>query len=229
MSARREEAEKSTRHGLEFEDAVYQFVMHDAQNMGDFAEHTGNTTGRIKNCKKGDCVLELGPENVAAGQRIVIEAKQKAGYVLPQAKEEIIEARKNRNAQVGVFVYSQRMAPTGLQSLVRYGDDIIIVWNPEDPATDVYLRAGLTLARALCSKASASHEDHELDFERLDTAILEIEKRTNSLDEIEKSTAAIQNHGKKIAERTSAVRKSLTRQLDELRQSSALMKKYLAD
>ncbi|WP_456371884.1 hypothetical protein [Thiolapillus sp.] len=39
-----------------------------SQKAGDLATTTGNSTGRTRNCKVGDVVIELGPEHVAAGR-----------------------------------------------------------------------------------------------------------------------------------------------------------------
>ena len=33
-------------------------------------------------------------------------------------------ARKNRQAEIGLFVFSSRLAPEGIDPLTRYGDDI---------------------------------------------------------------------------------------------------------
>jgi hypothetical protein len=62
-------------------------------------------------------------------------------------------ARKNRGAAVGLFIFSSRTAPQGLEPLARYGNDVVIVWDAEKPATDVVLIAGLEVTRALCARA----------------------------------------------------------------------------
>ncbi len=149
ISTARKEAERSTRHGEVFEDAVYEFIAREAQHAGDIATPTGATTGLIKNCKKGDCLIELGPSCMAAGERIVVEAKQHSGYTLASAREELETARKNRGAGIGLFVFSKRLAPAGLESFQHYGNDLICVWDPEDPATDIWLKAALVTARAI--------------------------------------------------------------------------------
>jgi hypothetical protein len=64
MQARREEAAASTRHGGDFEAAVFEVVQSEAQRLKDVATAVGNQTGFIKNCKKGDAVVELGAERV---------------------------------------------------------------------------------------------------------------------------------------------------------------------
>jgi hypothetical protein len=111
LTTKREQELRSTLHGKTFEDAVYAFVDDDAQQRGDIPENTSGTTGLIKGCKIGDAVIQLGQDCAAAGARIVIESKEVMGYSLKAAKEEIEKARKNRDAQQGVFVFSQRATP----------------------------------------------------------------------------------------------------------------------
>ena len=130
MTARRKEAERSTRHGEDFEVAVFDFIHERAQ-------------------KAGDIVMELGPEHAAAGARVVIEAKQNVSYTVQSARSELEEARKNREAGVGVFVFPRRTAPEGTESLVRYGDDILAIWDAENPDSDIIMDCALTVAKAL--------------------------------------------------------------------------------
>jgi hypothetical protein len=177
MSVRRAESERSTRHGIEFEEALYQQVQRESQKVNDEAEATGNTTGLIKNCKIGDVVVKLSPDSAAPDARVVVEAKQKEGYTIGEARAEIEVARRNRQAEVGLFVFSKRTAPAGLEPLLRYGNDVFVVWDVDDAASDLYLKTGLTLSRALCVRSHVQKEGATADFASIDTAILEIEKR----------------------------------------------------
>jgi hypothetical protein len=216
MMARREEAQRSTRHGLQFEEAVCEYLEFDAQKRGDIAVRSGHTTGLIKNCKTGDCVLELGPDCVAAGAKIVVEAKEQADYNLAKARAEMEIARKNRDAQVGVFVFSKRIAPETLEEIVRTGDDVFVVWDPQDPATDLHLKIALALARALCIRVEKKNEAQAADFEVIAQAVLEIEKQSQALGEVTKSAETIQSGADKILERVRKTRNSLERQVEIL-------------
>jgi len=139
----------TTRHGITFEERLGALLADEAQRMGDLYEATGETTGAIKQCKKGDCVIELGADSAAAGARIVWEAKEKQGYALRTALDEIGEARRNRQAQVGVFVFSRKAIPPGLEALQRHGSDVVVVWDADEPSSDLVVRAAYSLARAL--------------------------------------------------------------------------------
>jgi len=216
LAARREEADRSTRHGVDFEMTAFDFVQAESQKAGDIATHTGNTTGVIKNCKIGDFVIKLGPDEQAAGTNIVVEAKEKEGYTLEAALAEIETARKNRHAAVGLFIFSKKLAPSGIDPMRRYGDDIVVVWDTEDPATDIYLSAGLSVARALCTKAQAHREATEVDLKPIEAAIRDIEKQINGLDEINTFTETIESTSAKILNRVKIMKKNLLAQVTTL-------------
>ena len=149
MTARRQEVEKTTQHGLVFEDAVFALLLN-RRGEGETVERTGNTTGLIRLSKRGDFVMTLGPESAAPGARIVIEAKEDQSYSLQRALVESEEARKNRDAGIGLFVFSRRSAPKEVtEPLTRYGDHVLVLWDAEDPTTNAYFTAALSVARAL--------------------------------------------------------------------------------
>lgn len=216
MITKREESERSTRHGVAFEEAVGECLQRCCQQKGDQYERTGHLTGLIKNCKVGDFVIELGPDCAASGAKIVVEAKEEANYTLVDGRKEIEKARENREAQIGLFIFSHRTAPAGVESFVRFGNDVFVVWNPEDSLTDLYLHAGLELARALCIRAGRQSEAQAADFSAIDAAILEIEKKSNGLDEITKWSETIRNNSEKIIDHVRKARNSLERQVDVL-------------
>jgi hypothetical protein len=216
MVARREESERSTRHGLAFEEAVCEFLQRRAQDKGDLFARTGMETGLIKNCKIGDFLIELGADCAAAGAKIVVEAKEKAGYLFADARKEIEKARENRDSQIGLFVFSHRTAPAGLDPFSRVGNDVFVIWNAEDSGADLYLTAGLELARALCIRAGRQSDAQAADFTAIDAAILEIEKKSNSLDEITKWSETIRNNSDKILDHVRKTRNSLERQIEIL-------------
>ena len=216
MSAKKEEAQKGTLHGSVFEDAVFSYISQQSQKAGDVAEHTGNTVGFIKNNRKGDAVVELGPESVAAGARIVIEAKEDASYNLKKAREELDAAKKNRGADIGIFVFSKRTSPDGLEFFNRFGNDIVVVWDAEDFASNVFLNAGLSVAKALSVRAKAHGEEVGADFEAIEKAVLEIEKQIGELGQITKWANTIKNNGEHILKSTEKVSDSLTQQISIL-------------
>ncbi len=229
MVARKQEAARSTRHGDDFEHAVFEQLNSLSQRAGDIATPTGNTTGRIKNCKKGDAVIELGPEHAAAGARIVTEAKEDASYTLQKALAEAEEARKNRDATVGLFVFSACSAPEGLEPLGRYGNDVVLVWDAEDTRSDVVLVAGVSVARALCARGRARSDAEAADFDAIERAILEIEKQARGLDEVTRSAETIKSGSEKILKRAEIMRKAFGDQIETLTEKVRDLHRLLDD
>ncbi|MCI0493233.1 MAG: hypothetical protein L0Z07_09880, partial [Planctomycetes bacterium] len=229
IATTRQEMDRSTRHGVAFEDAVFEFLACEAQHAGDLASPTGNKVGRIKNCKVGDCVVELGPDSAAPGVLIAVEAKEEAGYSLAQAREEIDLARKNRDAAWGLFVFSRKTAPASLQPFQPFGNDIFVIWDVEDPSTDVFLKAGIITARALCFRATRQSTAQQVDFDAIDKAILEIEKRAGNLEEIRKSAETIHSSSTKILERIRIDREALDKQVAVLRERIGDLKTNLQE
>jgi hypothetical protein len=224
----RREAERSTRHGVEFETAVCEYLAREAQHAGDIVIPTAHTTGLIKNCKVGDCVVELGPDSAAPGAKIVVEAKEDVGYSLARAREEMETARKNRAAEWGLFVFSKKTAPPGLETFQRYGNEFVVVWDIEDPMTDVFLKAGILGARAMCVRDERQSASQQVDFEAIDKAICEIEKRAGNLDDVRKSAETIQTASGKILERVRIDREALEKQVGVLRERVADLKTTVA-
>ena len=227
LTARRSEAQRSTAHGDDFEEAVASLLEAQVRRSGDVFERTGRRVGRLKNCKKGDAVVELGPEHRAAGARIVIEAKDDKSFGMARARAELDQARKNRGAEHGVFVFSSTTAPAGTPCFERIGADVFVTWDPDDPQTDVFLEAALSLCRALCTRRS-QERDQEVDLDTLDRAIREIEKQAQGLDEIKRSAQTIESGSEKILNRVRIMSRSLAQSVETLDQCSAATRAALA-
>jgi hypothetical protein len=148
LQTHREAAAKSTLHGRTFEEHLGELLDIETRRLNDIRESTGATTGAIPYCKTGDFVTTLGPDSAAPGARIVWEAKSNISYDLAGALRELDQARKNRQAQVGVFVFSKDGAPEGMEPFARYGNDLVILWDPDDAASDLYVKTALSVARA---------------------------------------------------------------------------------
>jgi hypothetical protein len=227
LVARREEAARSTTHGFTFQDAVFAAIERLARSRGDIVEDVASFPGTIARCKKGDAVVTLGAEHVAAGARIVVESKDDAGYKVTRALEEMQEARKNREASLGLFVLSSSAAPNGAPVFARHGDDVIIVWNPEDPATDVRLEAGFEVCRSLTARRAREGSTHEADLTAIEQAILGVERCLRGMDEIETWAKTVENNGKKILQRVQSDRDALVDQVNSLRDHTAALRTTL--
>ncbi len=221
MKGEKQEAERSTRHGLTFEDAVWDFIEANAREVGDIPERTGNSTGISGKSKKGDAVIELGRDAVAAGAKIVFEAKANSSYTLKDALQEIEDARKNRGASVGVFVFASDSAPIGLERVKRYGDDIVLVWDANESNDDVVFDAGVSIARALCTRTAQSSASIEEHFNSIERAIRAVEQQVRKVDEIKVWATTIKTNAEHIVKNVDKVGGDLRGQITILDESVA--------
>jgi hypothetical protein len=213
LQARKQEAARSTRHGDSFEDQLGVELMAQAQRVGDVLDEVGARPGVTRNSKKGDFVTVLSSESPAPGARIAWEAKQHAGYTLARALDELAEVRANRQAQVGVFVFSARVAPPKLEPLHRYGDDIVVVWDAEDATTDLRIRLAYNLARSLVSRQRQVTSEQHQALDELEGAIRMVEKQIKYLTDFRKAGETMQSKGEEIAARAEKMRKDLEKQV----------------
>jgi hypothetical protein len=216
LKAQRETAAKSTLHGLTFEDRLGELLRTEASRLNDVYEAVGTTTGAISYCKTGDFVVALGPDSAAPNAHIVWEAKSNKSYDLAGALKELDQARKNRQAQVGVFVFAKEAAPDGSDPFARYGNDIIVVWDPEDPASDLYVKAAYSVARALVIRETHESAESEAAVAAIEKATLAIEKQLEHLGQIKTWADTVKNNGEKISERAGKLQEALTEQVESL-------------
>jgi len=221
FKTRREEAARSTRHGVEFEEAVGRVLLTESQRSGDVFEETGAKTGVISYCKMGDHVITLGAESAVPGAKIVVEAKEDKSYDLAKALKEIEQARRNREAQAGVFVFSRDTAPRGLEHFLRHGKHIAVVWDRDDPATDIFLRVGLSVAKALVIRDQLSDIKNKSSVQAVKSALNAITSDVTVLEEIAKWATTVRRSGEKIGKKVGGLQKKLVKNL-------AILDKHLA-
>ncbi len=219
LQVRRAEAAQSTRHGLEFEDAVGAILTQQARNSGDIVQCVSQNVGRIARCKVGDFVLTLGPESAAAGAVIVFEAKEDRSYDLRKMIDELAQARENRGAQVGIAVLSKATAPEGIERLTRFGADILVVWDRDDMSSDVLFTAALSLARALVVRERSQQARVQAEFSAIEDAVRRIAKAAESLTDIMTLSETVRSNGVKIHDRAERLRDEIDKQLDLLRRN----------
>jgi hypothetical protein len=111
MAARRSVAARSTLQGLEFEEAFGRILQPMVGAYGDEFEDCRATSGIVSRSKKGDFVARLSEDSGAPGAGIVWEAKSSGSYSVKAAREELAESRRNRDSQIGVFVWEKARSP----------------------------------------------------------------------------------------------------------------------
>ena len=100
--------------------------------------------------------------------------------------------------------------------MCRFGSNLIVVWDEEDAATDVFLKAAYSVARALVIARKRDASRSQADFSAIDDALLDIKRNAESLDQITTSAQTVKNAGHKIEERVRIVRGALLSHVEQL-------------
>ena len=198
LESKRTYDQKSPRGGLEFEDAVVEFVTASVRGGPYMVEATGNTAGIRSRCKKGDLVVRFGEESAFAGAGVVFEAKRDASCTVAKALEELDIARANRNASAGVFVMARSHAPDGFPTFARFGNNVLIIWDETDQTADPYLHAAILLGLGLATRSNTIGDQG--DLEALRDVEGRIEDELQRLEKMKKHNEGIQSHSEGIAD-----------------------------
>jgi hypothetical protein len=147
-SARAGERARSAAKGADFEDLIEDLLAQSLRGTDHVLERTADAAGHVLGSKKGDFVVSLDPDTVrGASLRLVVECKDRAisGRAM---RDELDEARRNRDAAVGLVVFSTAHAPSGIAPFdVRLGD-VYCAIDPHEPEPAT-LEAAFRLARLL--------------------------------------------------------------------------------
>lgn len=227
LETRRREEQRNARGGGVFEEAVAEFVQKEMGRLEYIVDTLGNVVGLRPNCKVGDVVIQFPADHAFAGHKVVIEAKRHKGYTLSKCLDEIATARKNRDAGAGIFVMARSHAPAGFTTFARYGHDIIVIWDDENPGTDPYLQGALMVALALATRNKTAVDEGDLQ------ALQKIEQRITTelkrLDDIRRAAESIRKHAEKITNLVSVGEKRLSGILDDAKKTLTALNVELRD
>jgi hypothetical protein len=222
LETRRQEQARSPRGGLEFEEEVVGFVERAVRGMAAVAERTASSNGTVGRCKVGDLVLRFDADSAFNGAGLVVEAKHHAGYTVARALEELDLARKNRDADAGLFVLARSHAPEGFPPFARHGNSVLVLWDPDDAGTDPRLEAALSCALALAPRRKAARD--EGDLQALSDVRQRIEQELKRLDGIAAANERIRTSSEAIADEVRKGQKKLATLLGKAKECLAALR-----
>lgn len=207
IETKRTQDQKTTRGGFDFEDAVTAFVRAATNGAPCVFDVTGATAG-VGRCKKGDAILRFTNESAFAGAGVVFEAKRDATYnTVQKAIDALDAARKNRGAVAGVFVMARSHASEVFPEFARYGSNVLVIWDDQDPATDAYLHAAVLLGMALVARSRPTGDAG--DIAALHDVEGRIEAELGRLKTMEKHSEAIRKNVDGISDEIRKAHKAL--------------------
>ena len=188
-AARGAERARSTVKGADFEALVADILGDISRGCGDLLDRTGTEAGATIASKKGDFVLTLDPDLTGgADVRVVVEAKDRAisGRAM---RDELREARTNRDAAVALVVFTPAHAPTGIAPFDVRAGDVYCVLDPEAPDRAT-LEAALRLARLL-ALSTLRDRPVEVDAEAIRVALTGVRQELEAVRRMKASLTSI--------------------------------------
>ena len=195
-AARASERAKSTAKGSDFEDVVDAMLGDISRGSGDILERTGTETGSAIGSKKGDFVLTLNADATAGCElRVVVECKDR--YVSGRAmRDELREAKSNRDAAVALVVFTPAHAPTGIAPFDVRSGDVYCVVDPAAPDAAT-LEAAVRLARLLALQ-TLRERDVEVDAAAIAVALNGVREQLETLRSLKLTLTSIGTSAKEV-------------------------------
>jgi hypothetical protein len=196
-AARASERSRSAAKGADFELLVEEMLTGALRGTDHLLECTVAATGDVLRSRKGDFVVTLDPATVrGATLRIVVECKDRAisGRAM---RDEMEEARRNRDAAVGLVVFSSAHAPAGIGPFDIRRGDVYCVIDPEAPAPET-LDAALRLARLL-ALATLRETSHDLDSGAIRDALGRVNAELDAVRALKTRLATIGTAAKSVS------------------------------
>ena len=196
-AARATERARGSAKGADFEALIGELLGDLLRGSGDVVDRTGDETGDVARSKKGDFLLTLDPSVTrGADLRVVVECKDRpmSGKAI---RDELAEARRNRDAAVGLVIFTPLHAPAGVAPFdVRRGD-VYCVIDPASPDPAV-LDAAIRLARLYALTTLDEHEV-EMDARAVGAALTAVRGQLDAIRALKMQLTSIGNVSREVS------------------------------
>lgn len=214
------EAARGHVKGIEFEADLYDVFAETGRQLGDDTELVRGTVGAVPRSKDGDFLATLGETAGAPGLKIVVEVKE-SPWKLKDAVTAVEDAKKNRAAAIGIFVFARGSEPAEIGDFRRIGDDFYCTVDKDDLANGkplLFFDAAYKIARALAIAAARREAAGGLDLEAIERDVEELLAWTERLGEMATKARTIQSSGKFIEEHANELKADLAQRLNSVQE-----------
>lgn len=204
------EAERGHVKGIEFEADLYEVFADLGRRLGDETESVRGTPGALRK-KTGDFHAALGESTGAPGTRIVVEVKNQR-MRFKDAVDELQEAKANREAAAGIFVFAKGSEPAEMGDFRRVGQDFYCTVDKEQLEAGVsltFFEAAYEIARAMVVATVRAHESDGLDLKALCDHVDGLVAFSEKLSDICTKARTVRNSGEAIEKVADGIKKDL--------------------
>jgi len=209
---RSEEAEKGTQKGRDFETILYEKIAGIGRQLLDSTENVTGVVGEIPRSKVGDYIIVLGDTSGSPGKRIVVEVKKEQNYKLKDAIEELKQAKENRHADCGIFVFAKGYEPVEMGDFKIDGNDFLCTVDEvalEHSQSAIFLEAAYKIARIYIITQMRKEKKDDVDLAAVKINIEKMLKQTELISELITKARTIQTSGENIEKTAKAIKDEL--------------------
>jgi len=207
-----EESEKGTQKGRDFESVLYEKVALLGQQLQDSTENVTGVVGNVPRSKVGDYIVALGETSGAPGKRIVIEAKMGQSYKMKDAISELSEAKENRKAECGIFVFAKGYQPIEMGDFKIDGNDFYCTVDEKslgDGVPMLFLEASYKIARVQIISQKRKETIGGIDPEKIKENIQLMLKQTELISDLITKARTIKNNSEIIETTIKSIKENL--------------------
>jgi|LSQX01.3.fsa_nt_gb uncharacterized protein YfcZ (UPF0381/DUF406 family) len=194
------EARKGHVKGIEFEKDLYTVFAETGRQLGDETELVRGNVGALSRCKKGDFVSALGESSGAPGMKIVVEVKDQP-IKAKDAIDELQEAKRNREAAIGILAFARGTEPPEIGDFRRIGEDFYCTVDKDDLNAGrplICFDAAYRIARALVVAAVRKEAAGDLDLQTIEDHLDALAAWSDRIADMATKARTVQNSGKLI-------------------------------
>lgn len=211
------EAEKGTEKGREFEMVLYDRVAEIGRKLGDVTECVRGIPGLVPRRKTGDYVLTLGDTSGCPGSNLVAEVKNEQNVKLKSAIEELKLAKKNRDAEAGIFIFEASTAPSEVGNFLKIGNDFYVTVdksNLDSEIGTVFFEAAYKIQRALLVTSSRKKDAKKVDLDKVRAEIESSLEMISLIDDFATKAKTIKNNSEFIIKHASLLKSDMDLKLE---------------
>jgi hypothetical protein len=201
------EREKGTAKGRKYQEDLFQRVNDMCGPFQDTPDYTADVIGKLPKSKVGDVVVTINPNSTGgAVVKMVFEAKDSGSYNIAKTQKELDEAKENRDACVGVAVFTSNTCPIECYPLYQYGNDKVIC-TYDLGVDELSLNLAYRMARIEALRRLNANNCQQIDSIKIRSLVI------SGFDKLK----SISNIKRKITELSNGVSKDLDDLQNELR------------
>ncbi|MFO0945606.1 MAG: hypothetical protein U1D30_06635 [Planctomycetota bacterium] len=212
------EAARGHVKGMEFEEELYAAFAKAGREVDDDTELVRGTAGVTSRCKKGDFVATLGDSSGAPGLKLVVEVKS-SPMKCKDAVAELQEAKKNRGACVGIFVFAKGCEPDEIGDFRRIGDDFYCTVDRDHLQAGIpplFLDVAYKAGRVLAITAKRRESAGALDIAKIEANVDALLEWTSRIEEMATKARTIQTSGSFIEKCIGELKDAMNSKLKEI-------------